>query len=201
MQKMPDTFQLERSGSIELEGTRVASFGGSRYLVPFGVTIRYVDPASGKAFLEVAGRIDERDGRPVLTQVAFDSDDGWDLVWFQKWWKWADLIKLGLKLCQSDGTRAEIDDYIAKMGRRHELTDGYLAVIAARYLELGRGYAPQLAREYVVSARTITSWVVLARERGLLTQPERVGAVGGQLTAKGKRALRTERRREREEQA
>lgn len=88
--------------------------------------------------------------------------------------------------------------HLRHAGRRHDLTDGFLATVAARYLAIRRGYARQLAREYVVEPRTITSWVVLARERGLLTAVP-AGSVGGQLTAKGKRALQAERRREREE--
>lgn len=192
MQKMTDTIDVVRSASFEVGGTRVVAFGGIRYVVPFTVTMKFTYKETGEPLLEVEGTVDERDGGPVLLHARFDSPNGWDLPDFQRWWSWSGLVQLGLELCRTEGTRAELEEFLAKQGRRQALTDGFLATIAARYIELGRGYAPQLAREHYKSPRTIISWVVLARERGLLTSPEGRGAVGGQLTPEGRRALRGE---------
>ncbi len=65
--------------------------------------------------------------------------------------------------------------------RRRVLTDEFLTTIAREYLARGRGYAASLAEEYVVTPRTVVSWVEKARTRGILSAPPTTGATGGHL--------------------
>ena len=68
--------------------------------------------------------------------------------------------------------------------RRGTLSDEFLTTIAREYLARGRGYAASLAEEYVVSPRTVVSWVEKARARGLLSAAPGRGATGGRLITK-----------------
>jgi hypothetical protein len=68
--------------------------------------------------------------------------------------------------------------------RSRELSAAFLEEVARRYLDLGRGYADELAAEYSVSRRTVISWVEKARQRGILTATT-PGAVGGHIRGEG----------------
>jgi hypothetical protein len=62
-----------------------------------------------------------------------------------------------------------------------QLSDAFLRDIAEEYLRVGRGYARRIALERNVSPRTVVSWVVKARERGILGPAPKPGAYGGEL--------------------
>lgn len=70
---------------------------------------------------------------------------------------------------------------IAVQPHPNNLSDDFLRTIAAEYLIRGRGYARSLAKDYVVSERTVVSWIEKARQRRILSSPPAVGAHGGQL--------------------
>lgn len=61
---------------------------------------------------------------------------------------------------------------------RRELTDEFLAAIAAEYLRLGRGYAKPMSISYRTTERTIKSWIDRARERGILGPSPGRGKLG-----------------------
>jgi hypothetical protein len=169
-------------------GTRPVRFGEALYVVPFTIRVDYLDADTREPYVSVEGVVDAVDGRPALTGVTFDAPGGIHLPSWQREWRWSWLLDQALQSFQQDH-RAAVDEYLAHVGRPHDLTDGFLATIAADYLTIGRGYARTIARREHKSERTVRSWIELARARGLLTHPPDAGAVGGRLTARGRRAL------------
>jgi len=70
---------------------------------------------------------------------------------------------------------------IAMQPHPNQLSDEFLRTIATEYLIRGRGYARSLAKDYVVSERTVVSWIEKARFRRILSAPPAPGAHGGNL--------------------
>ena len=195
----PSSYLVQTVGLPE-PATGIAEWGGEHFLVPFGVRIIYSDKATGEPHITVTARIDERDGRPVLLSASFTSPDGWHLPSWQREWSWSGLLRHSLAVWTDLEHRQAVADYLAQHGRRHDLTDPFLASVAAEYLAAGPKYAPELAQQHAVSRATIRRWIDLARQRDLLTRPERRNATGGRLTAAGTRALRRWRTQQRRDE-
>jgi len=56
----------------------------------------------------------------------------------------------------------------------------------SQYRRRGRGYADELSTRFLVSRRTVVSWVEKARRRGILS-PVRPGQFGGELVPLSRR--------------
>ena len=151
--------------------------------------------AAGCEDTRIEATIDLVSGSPQLVAMQFTSPTGLDVSALQCDFRWASPLEVVTGLMPrliEDG----IDPYAAflpltgfpavatgtKRVRRGALSDDFLTTIAREYTVRGRGYAASLAAEYVVSPRTVISWVEKARDRGLLTRPSRRGAVGGKMT-------------------
>jgi len=73
------------------------------------------------------------------------------------------------------------------------LDDGHYASVARDYViasRRSRSPAKDVGDQWGLSAKTIRNWLVEARTRGLLSDPESPGKAGGHLTDKGKRSLK-----------
>ncbi len=155
-----------------------------------------VDRVTGVEEVRVEARVDLVDGQPEIVQMSFVAEAGLNLAELQRDFRWAsplnavtgilprviasgaDPFSIGLPL------RGFPSVAIQPVRRRGILTDEFLTTIAREYLSRGRGYAASLAQEYFVTPRTVVSWVVKARERGILSAPPSSGAAGGSLLTK-----------------
>lgn len=125
----------------------------------------------------------------VITRMTFESERGLNLQALQRDFKWKTPLDL---MCDHDGPygkwiQAETETVIKPPT---ELTDDFLEQVARDYLRVGRGYPTALGAKYGAPPRTVVRWMQLARARGIITHPPRVGAVGGELVPKSRRPRR-----------
>ena len=158
-----------------------------------------VDPATGEEQVRVEARVDLVNGKPEIVTMSFTAESGLDLVELQRDFRWASPLNAVTGILPrviASGTdpfsvALPLSGFpavaIQPLRRRGVLSDEFLTTIAREYLARGRGYAASLAQDYVVTPRTVVSWVEKARERGILSAPPSSGAVGGKLLAKPKR--------------
>lgn len=152
-----------------------------------------VNVATGEEMTRIEARVDLVDGRPEIVQMSFGAPDGLDLVRLQREFRWASPLEVVTGLvpqlvengCDPYAVELPLTGFpqvaAAAVRRGRSLTDEFLRTVAREYLVLGRGYTTTLADKYVVSPRTVISWVEKARARGLLSEPPTQGAAGGRL--------------------
>lgn len=158
------------------------------------ITIDYrIHDESGHSVVVIESTVDAPDGEPVITHLNFTAPHGLDTDRLQREFRWRTpvdiVVRLIPRLIREGRDPFDIDlplsgypeVVLGRAGRRTHLSDEFLRLIAEEYLRLGRGYAQRIAREHGVSPRTAVSWVVKARERGILSPPPSVGAAGGRL--------------------
>jgi transposase-like protein len=155
-----------------------------------------VDKATGDEIVRVEARVDLVHDEPAIVKMSLSAPDGLDLPTLQRDFRWNSPLTVvtailpRLIAAGSDPSAADIpvDGFpavaIQPSRRKGILSDEFLTTIAREYLARGRGYATSLAEEYVVTPRTVVSWVEKARERGLLSAPPSRGATGGRLIEK-----------------
>lgn len=125
----------------------------------------------------------------IMTRMTLQSDAGLDLGALQRDFKWKTPLDL---VCEHQGPfgRWISDDADRVIKPPKELTDDFLEQVARDYLDVGRGYPAVLGAKYGAPPRTVVRWMQLARARGIITYPPRVGAVGGELIPKPRRPRR-----------
>ncbi len=125
----------------------------------------------------------------TITRMSLETVRGLDLRALQRDFKWQTPLDLISSYNGPFGkwVRAE-DDAVIRPPT--ELTDDFLEQVARGYLEAGRGYPAVLGEKYGAPQRTVVRWMQLARARGIITHPPRVGAVGGTLVPKSQRKKR-----------
>ena len=164
-------------------------------VVDLPVTVDWVSAgAAGCADLRIEATIDLVDAVPQIVEMTFQAPTGLDPTALQRDFRWASPLEVvtGLMPALLDAGIDPFDTDLPLTGfpavatrpraRQRILSDQFLTTIAREYTLRGRGYAASLAEEYVVSPRTVVSWIEKARTRGLLTRPATPGAVGGQIT-------------------
>jgi len=160
--------------------------------LPVEVDILEIDPADRSLAWEILARVGLHAGEPRLERLEIRGRAGLDPVHLQNSFRWAtpvDVVRRTLPILLERGIDPEthelpLDGFprAATMEEREpaRLSDEFLAEIARRYLDIGRGYAKTIAFERGVSARTATSWIEKARERGILSRVRR-GSRGGRI--------------------
>ena len=164
-------------------------------VVDLPVTVDWVSAgAAGCADIRIEATIDLVDAVPQIVEMTFQAPTGLDPTALQRDFRWASPLEVvtGLMPALLDAGIDPFDTDLPLTGfpavatrpraRQRILSDQFLTTIAREYTLRGRGYAASLAEEYVVSPRTVVSWIEKARTRGLLTRPTTPGAVGGQIT-------------------
>lgn len=164
-------------------------------VVDLPVTVDWVSAgAAGCADIRIEATIDLVDAVPQIVEMTFQAPTGLDPTALQRDFRWASPLEVvtGLMPALLDAGIDPFDTDLPLTGfpavatrpraRQRILSDQFLTTIAREYTLRGRGYAASLAEEYVVSPRTVVSWIEKARTRGLLTRPATPGAVGGQIT-------------------
>ena len=156
----------------------------------------WVDPATGEDLVRIEAKVDLVGDAPAIVQMSFVASAGLDTLTLQRDFRWTtpldvvtgllpQLLHAGVDVYKSDLPVTGFPAIaIQPVRRRRSLSDEFLEMIAREYLVRGRGYAASLAREYVVTPRTVISWVEKARGRGMLSAPPRRGAVGGRMIDK-----------------
>lgn len=151
------------------------------------------DPTTGDTAVRVEARVDLVDGEPQIVQMSLVAPEGLDLAMLQREFRWASPLSAvtgilpRLIAAGSDPFAVDLPVTgfpavaVQPLLRRRVLTDEFLTTIAREYLARGRGYAASLAEEYVVTPRTVVSWVEKARTRGILSAPPTTGSTGGHL--------------------
>ena len=164
-------------------------------VVDLPVTVDWVSAgAAGCADIRIEATIDLVDAVPQIVEMTFQAPTGLDPTALQRDFRWASPLEVvtGLMPALLDAGIDPFDTDLPLTGfpavatrpraRQRILSDQFLTTIAREYTLRGRGYAASLAKEYVVSPRTVVSWIEKARTRGLLTRPTTPGVVGGQIT-------------------
>ena len=163
-------------------------------VIDLPITVDYrIEDDSGHTLVLIEATVDTPDGQPVMTKVTFAAAHGLDVDRLQREFRWRTPIDIVTRLIPRliiegrDPFDLDLpltgypEVVLGRTGKRTQLSDDFLRLIAEEYLRLGRGYAQRIAREHGVSPRTAVSWVVKARERGILSPPPSVGAAGGRL--------------------
>lgn len=165
--------------------------------LPITVDLIYLDPADGELLWSFEAVVDFDDAL-VVRSLNMWARNGLDITRLQQEFRWAtplDIVgRLVPKLLAEDHDIYSVDlpvtGYPEVTGGPRDasgaLTDDFLEAIAREYLNLGRGYADELSTRFLVSRRTVVSWVEKARRRGILT-PVRPGQFGGQIVPLAKR--------------
>ena len=166
--------------------------------LPVVVDLMFIDPESGEKVWYLEAVVDYDDSL-VLRSLTMWKKDGLDVVRLQHEFRWAtplDIVgRLVPRLLAEGKDIYAVDLPVggfpeAAGGPAHDptgaLTDEFLESIAREYLNLGRGYADELSTRFLVSKRTVVSWVEKARRRGILS-PVRPGQFGGHIVPKGQR--------------
>ncbi len=137
--------------------------------------------------LRIVATIDLVDATPQIVEMTFQAPTGSDPTALQRDFRWASPLEVvtGLMPALLDagidpfGVDLPLTGFPAvatrQRARQRNLSDEFLTTIAREYTLRGRGYAASLAKEYVVSPRTVVSWIEKARTRGLLTRPTTPG--------------------------
>lgn len=171
---------------------------GSEVALPVVLDIVAVDP-DGTMQWSVEATVDLVGAEPCITSVHARSAQGLDTAKLQQSFRWStplDVVRHTVPGLLERGRDPYTHDYpiqgypsAAILHRtRAGLSDAFLEDIARQYLETGRGYAATISAQYGVSARTVTSWIELARARGILTSRGK-GAFGGEIVPESKRRI------------
>lgn len=165
--------------------------------LPVTVDLLFIDPVSYEKQWSVEAVVDYNE-ELVMRSLTMWSRDGLDVVRLQHEFRWAtplDIVgRLVPKLIAAGADIYAVDlpvtGFPEVAGNPHDatgaLTDDFLESIAREYLSLGRGYADELATRFLVSKRTVVSWIEKARRRGILS-PVRPGQFGGRIVPKAER--------------
>ncbi|MFM1965968.1 MAG: hypothetical protein RL134_1693 [Actinomycetota bacterium] len=177
-------------------GRRRTWKAGNGTLVELPLIVDYVVTGeSGRPDMQIEATVDLVAGRPMLTHMSLVRAQGLDVQALQREFRWQtplDIVERMVPRLLAEGIDPfSIDLPVtgfpeAASGSRKgrgQLSDAFLRDIAEEYLRLGRGYARRIALERNVSPRTVVSWVVKARERGILGPAPKPGAYGGDLRA------------------
>ena len=133
-------------------------------------------------------------GEPAVTDMSLTAADGLNLQHLQRDFRWATPLRLVLDhlVATDDGTDNCYGRWMrpgsgAPLVEPKDLDDDFLEEVARAYLAAGTRYSRELGDKYGVAPRSVIRWVDLARQRGILTRPDRVGAKGGHIVPKSKR--------------
>lgn len=179
LHRMPDARPIALNDAVTLE-------------LPVTVDLIFIDPESGAKVWYFEAVVDYDDSL-VLRSLTMWGRDGLDIVRLQHEFRWATPLDIVGRLVPRLLAEGE-DIYALDLpvsgfpeaagGPAHDptgaLTDEFLESIAREYLNLGRGYADELSTRFLVSKRTVVSWVEKARRRGILS-PVRPGQFGGHI--------------------
>lgn len=148
---------------------------------------------SGSEDMRIEATVDLVEGRPAIIEMSLVRPQGLDVAALQRTFRWQtplDVVERMVPRLMAQGIDPFAVDLpvtgfpeVASGSRTGQgrLSDAFLRDIAEEYLRCGRGYAKRIAIERQVSPRTVVSWVVKARERGILGPAPKPGAFGGQL--------------------
>lgn len=177
-------------------GRRRTWTAGNGIRVELPLIVDYVVTGeSGSPEMQIEATVDVVDGRPAITSMSLVRARGLDVQGLQREFRWQtplDVVERMVPRLLAEGIDPLAIDLpvtgfpeVASASRtgRGQLSDAFLRDIAEEYLRLGRGYARRIALERNVSPRTVVSWVVKARERGILGPAPKRGAYGGELRA------------------
>jgi hypothetical protein len=175
-------------------GTRRIWHAGNGIPVELPLIVDYVVTGeSGSTEMQIEATVDVVHGRPALTGMSFLRAQGLDVHTLQREFRWQtplDVVERMVPRLLAEGidpftidlpVRGFPEAASGSRTGRGQLSDAFLRDIAEEYLRLGRGYAKRIALERNVSPRTVVSWVVKARERGILGPAPKPGAHGGEL--------------------
>jgi hypothetical protein len=163
------------------------------------VDLIYLDPDSRELLWSLEAIVDFTDSL-IVRSVEIWSRDGLDVTRLQQEFRWAtplDIVGRLIPRMVAEGkdiysADLPVTGFPEAAGTPHDatgaLTDEFLESIAREYLALGRGYADELATRFLVSRRTVVSWVEKARRRGILS-PVRPGQFGGRIIPKAERRV------------
>jgi hypothetical protein len=178
----------------QVDGANHRWLAGNGQLIILPVIIDYVSVTSqGLEELRVEATIDVVNGSLQLIRMDLQAPDGMDTTALQREFRWRtplDIVERLIPRLMDEGTNPYTvnlpvtrfpEAASGHTRQRGELSDDFLRAIAEEYLRLGRGYAKRIALERNVSPRTVVSWVVKARERGILSAAPGPGAAGGEI--------------------
>lgn len=160
------------------------------FALPIIVDYVIVDDTSGDVQFVAEGTVDLIGGQPALVEMRLRAPEGLDVQNLQREFRWASLLTIVREGVPALLARGE-DPFTVELPvtgfpeaatldapSNAPLTDEFLLQIAEQYLAIGRGYPAVIAAERGVTERTVISWIVKARDRGLLSRVPK-GSIGG----------------------
>lgn len=171
---------------------------GQQVDLPVILDLVHVDQSSGATLWKVEARVDLVCNEPRLTEMHVSSSAGLDVVQLQHFFRWAtplDVIMRTVPELLERGIDPFAYEYpvngypdAADIGKKPTAphSDDFLEDVARQYLDIGRGYARQIARQHHVSERTVVSWIEKARKRGILSSVKK-GQFGGKIVPRNQR--------------
>lgn len=190
----PDRPKGVTSRARVVDGARHRWTAGNGQVIALPLIIDYVDVSdAGLERLRIEATVDVIKGALQITDMKLHASEGLDTLALQREFRWRtplDIVERLIPRLHADGIDPfSIDLPVTRFPEaasghtrsRGELSDDFLRDIAEEYLRLGRGYAKRMAMERNVSPRTVVSWIVKARERGILSPAPGPGAAGGEI--------------------
>jgi hypothetical protein len=162
--------------------------------MPVMLDMVITDPVRDVVVSRTEAVVDLVAGHPALISVTLWGRGGLSPDLLQRRFRWSGPLEVVTRIVPRlihEGVDPFTYDYptdgfpeITHAPGMRGLTDDFLEDIARRYVQIGRGYSRVLADEYIVSPRTVVSWVEKARRRGILSRTS-PGKVGGSVRAAG----------------
>lgn len=181
-----------RVRQVDGANRRWTAGNGQLIILPVIVDYLFID-RDGNEELRVEATVDLVRSTLQIVRMDVQAADGVDTAAMQREFRWRtplDIVERLMPRLMDEGTNPYTVDLpvtrfpeaaTGHVRYRGELSDDFLRAIAEEYLRLGRGYAKRIALERNVSPRTVVSWVVKARERGILGPAPGPGSAGGQI--------------------
>ena len=172
--------------------TRPWSAGNGQW-IDLPVVVDYVVVDEHGVAVRIEATVDHGSQQTIISSMSFWARDGLDTDRLQREFRWRTpldiverllprMLETGIDPFDQDLPVTGFPEAAIGLRRgRAELSDEFLREIAEEYVRLGRGYAKRMALERNVSPRTVVSWVVRARERGILGPAPKPGAAGGDV--------------------
>lgn len=154
--------------------------------VPLPIVVDHLNKSDeGQLVWLIEATIDLVDDLPQLTEVSLKGIPCLDPVILQSTFRWATPVEI-VRITIPELLAVNIDPFsydfstegypdTAKVlkSTSERISDEFLLEIYQQYLEIGAGYAKEIAAQRGVSPRTVVNWIEKGRKRGLIpkTQP------------------------------
>ena len=188
-------YNIEKVSRLRRIGSKISYWKApnNTYVeLPVALSLKWTDTSNDEVVFFCEATIELIDDEPKITNMELSSVDGLTPAVLQNNFRWQtplDVVKISVPILIENNIdpfdyNYAVEGYpkIASLGQpiKYDLSDEFLHEIATEYLEIGRGYAKEIASRRGVSERTVVSWIQKARSRNILSSVSK-GKAGGHL--------------------